>query len=127
MSHALRTALTAVCAFTLLAALYLSASLFVLAPPQANYGRWVMAASVIIVAGLITLCAVAIPASRGLRYASGAGAVVIAAIGAASVYRTISGTHFEGYALVLGSMLIVQAALSIGYALARRADPSSPA
>jgi hypothetical protein len=123
---ALRTALTAVCGFTMLAALYLSASLFVLAPPQVDYRAWVRTAGVIFVVGLITLGAIAIPASRGLRYASAAGAVVVATLGGLSVYRTISGPHVEGYALVLGSMLIVQAALSISY-LACSARPGRPA
>ena len=120
MSRLVRTALTAVCAFTILAAVYLSASLFVLAPTHADDTRWAISAGVIAMVGLLTLYTLAAPASRALRYATAAGAVLVAVGGAASVYRTISGTHFEGYALVLGAALVVQAGLSLSY-LARPA------
>ena len=62
MSRILRPALLAVCAFTLLASLYLSASLYVLAPPRADYKRWAITVSLIGVVGLVTLCALAAPA-----------------------------------------------------------------
>ena len=52
--------------------------------------------------------------SKGLRYLAAAGGVVIAALGASSVYRMLSGPHFEGYALVLGSAMVLQGALTIG-------------
>ena len=48
-----------------------------------------------------------------LRYATAVGGLAIAALGASSVYSTVSGSHFEGYALVLGSAMVVQGALTI--------------
>jgi hypothetical protein len=48
-----------------------------------------------------------------LRHAAAAGGAAIVALGAASVYSTASGPHFEGYALVLGSMLVVQGLLTL--------------
>jgi len=50
---------------------------------------------------------------RVLRYAAAAGGAAIVALGAASVYSTVSGPHFEGYALALGSMLVIQGVLTL--------------
>ena len=41
------------------------------------------------------------------------GSGVVTAIGAWMVRDTLTSTHFEGYALVLGSMLVVQGALTL--------------
>ena len=108
-----RTALAAICALTLFATVYLSASLVVLQPPRANYQQWALVASAIIVHGALTLVAMRAGSPRGLRYAAAAGGAAIAALGASSIYSTVSGVHFEGYALVLGSMLAIQGLLTL--------------
>jgi hypothetical protein len=36
-------------------------------------------------------------------------------VGATSVYATVHGSHFEGYALVIGSALVVQGAVTLAY------------
>jgi hypothetical protein len=57
MAAMLKTALAAICAFTLLATAYLTASLLILRPPRANYQPWALVASAIIVQGALTLVA----------------------------------------------------------------------
>src|SRR5213593_1782185 len=112
---AMRTALTAICVLTLLAAAYLSLSLIVLHPPRANYQQWAFVASVIVAQGVLTLVAVtASRASAWLHLAVSAAGGVLAVIGVWMMRNTLTSSHFEGYALVLGSVLIVQGALTIG-------------
>jgi hypothetical protein len=113
MAAMVKTALAAICLLTLSATLYLSASLLILQPPRTNYQQWSLVASAIMVQGALTLVAMRAGSRRGLRYAAAAGGAAIAALGASSVYSTVSGPHFEGYALVLGSMLIIQGLLTL--------------
>src|SRR5437773_245402 len=113
MAAMVKTALAAICIFTLAATVYLSASLIVLRPPRANYQQWALVASAIIVQGALTLVAMRAGSPKGLRYAVAAGGVAIAALGASSIYSTVSGPHFEGYALVLASMLVIQGVLTL--------------
>ena len=113
MAAMVKTALAAICAFTLLATAYLTASLLILRPPRANYQRWTLVAAVILVQGALTLLALRPGSPKGLRYVAVAGGAAIAALGASSVYSTVSGPHFEGYALVLGSMLVIQGLLTL--------------
>jgi len=108
----MRTALTVLCALTLMATLYLTASLAVLRPPRANYQQWAMVAALIVAQGTLTITALFTSGSAPLRYAVVVGACAIGLLGARSIYSTLSGPHFEGYALVLGAMLIVQSALT---------------
>ena len=113
MAAMVKTALAAICAYTLLATAYLTASLLILRPPRANYQQWTLVAAVILVQGALTLFALRAGSPKGLRYAAAAGGAAIAALGASSVYSTVSGPHFEGYALVLGSMLVIQGLLTL--------------
>ena len=113
MAAMAKTALAAICIFTLLATAYLTASLLILRPPRANYQQWAVIASAIIVQCALTLVAMRAGSPKGLRYAAAAGGAAIAAIGASSIYSTVTGPHFEGYALVLGSMLVIQGLLTL--------------
>ena len=113
MAAMVKTALAAICAFTLLATAYLTASLLILRPPRANYQQWTLVAAVILVQGALTLLALRAGSPKGLRYAAAAGGAAIAALGTSSIYSTVSGPHFEGYALVLGSMLVIQGLLTL--------------
>jgi len=108
----MKTALAAVCILTVLATAYLSASLVVLRAPRANYQQWAMEATLIVAQGALTLVALFATGSAGLRYVVLGGGLLITLLGAQSIYSTVSGPHFEGYALVLGSMLVVQGALT---------------
>jgi len=113
MAAMVKTALVAICAFTLVATAYLTASLLVLRPARANYQQWTLVAAVILVQGALTLLTLRAGSSKGLRLATASGGAAIAALGASSVYGTVSGAHFEGYALVLGSALVVQGLLTL--------------
>jgi len=113
MAAMVKAALAAICILTLSATVYLSASLLIFKPPRANFQQWALIASAIIVQGALTLVALRAGGPRGLRYAAAAGGAAIAALGASSIYSTVSGPHFEGYALVLGSMLVVQGLLTL--------------
>jgi hypothetical protein len=62
-----------------------------------------------------------------LRYAAAAGGAAIAALGASSVYSTVSGPHFEGYALVLGAALVLQGLLTVIAFASLRTGPFAPA
>ena len=111
---ATRTALTAICVLTLLAAAYLSLSLIVLHPPRANYPVWFTLATIITIQSVVTFVAMANP-HAWLRILVAAAGAALAAKGVWMVRDTLnSPQHFEGYALVLGSMLVVQGAVTIG-------------
>ena len=113
MAAMVKTALAAMCALTLLATAYLTASLLILRPPRANYQQWAFVATVIVAQGGLTLQALFAGVQTGVRYAAAVGGLAIAVFGAWSIYSTLSGPHFEGYALVLGSMLVVQGLLTL--------------
>ncbi len=108
----MKAALAAVCVLTLLAAAYLSLSLLVLRPPRATYQVWFIVATVTTVQSVATFVATANSATW-LRLAVTAGATALAAIGIWMVRETLASSHFEGYALLLGSILILQAALTL--------------
>ena len=108
----LKTALAANCLLTLSATLYLSASLLILQPSRANSQRWALVASAIIVQGALTLVAMRAGSPKGLRYAAAAGGTAIVAPARVHLQHG-DGPHFEGYALVLGSMLVIQGLLTL--------------
>jgi len=68
---------------------------------------------VVLLGSVLTLIAVQPRSPQGLRYVSAAGGAILAALGARWVYGTISGPHFEGYALVLGCATAVQGLLTL--------------
>ena len=110
---ALRATLAAICAFTLLATAYLTASLLIVRPPRANVQQWALIASVIVGQGALTLMTLRTGSPKGPRYMTLAGGVVLAALGARCVDGTVAGPHFEGYALVLGCASCVQGLLTL--------------
>ena len=108
----MKTLLAAICALTLLAVAYLSLSLIVLRPPRANYPVWFALATIIIIQSVGTVIAMANP-HAWLRIVVAAGGAALAAIGVWMIRETLVSSHFEGYALVLGGMLVGQGALTI--------------
>jgi hypothetical protein len=110
----LKTVLCAVCAFTLLATGYLSLSLAILRPPRANYSEWFMMVTLFVAQSVVTMMAVSALFSGGwIRWLVLAGGVAIMWVGAAWVHDTLASDHFEGYAVVLGSVLVLQGALTL--------------
>ena len=112
----MRATLTAICVLTLLAVAYLSASLLILRPPRANLGVWFTLAAFLVAQGALTLAALGtrIGADGAARTAVLAGGAVLGVVGVWMVRDTLSSLHFEGYALVLGALLVAQGALTIG-------------
>ncbi len=110
------SALAAICSVTLAATAFLSLSLVILQPPRANYQEWFGMAALFTAQSVVTLITVAGALSGGtVRWLLLAGAVTVMWMGAAWAHATITGAHFEGYALVLGSLLVIQGALTLAY------------
>jgi hypothetical protein len=117
----LKTALVALCSLTLLATGYLSLSLIVLRPPRANVSAWFMMATLFVAQSALTLVAATGAVSAGwIRWLVVAGSLAILWVGASWAHDTLTSEHFEGYALVLGSMLVLQGALTLGVFLRPR-------
>src|SRR5215471_5307235 len=110
----MKTFLTVICSLTLLATVYLSLSLVILHPPRANYQQWFPRAALFLAQGVLTVIAIARGVSgRWFRRVLAAGAIAIILEGGSWVYATLHSPHFEGYALVLGSLLVIQGALTV--------------
>ena len=110
----LKAALTAMCVLLLLATGYLSLSLIILNPPRANFPLWFTLATIFIVQSVLTLIAMRIPHPPSwLRILVAAGGCVLVAIAVWRVRATLNSSHFEGYNLLLGAMLVVQGVLTL--------------
>ena len=108
----MKTLLAAMCVLTVLAVCSLSLSLMVLRPPRANYPVWFTLATIITIQSVATFVAMAHPPAW-FRNAAAAGGAALAAIGIWMVRGTLASPHFEGYALVLGAMLVMQGILTL--------------
>lgn len=116
MIGVMKTTLALISSFTLLAAGYLSLSVALLRPPRVNYGEWFLTATLFVGQSVLTLLAVTGLISGGwIRWVLLAGSVAVIGVGAAWVYATVSGPHFEGYAVVLGSAVVVQGVLTLAH------------
>lgn len=114
----MRTLLTVMCAFTLLAVVYLSLSVLILQPPGVNYGQASLTAALFVTQSALTLLAMAgVVSGAWVRLLMFIGGTAITSIGFLAVRSTLSGPHFEGYALVLGSVLLGQGVLTIAFFL----------
>jgi HAAS domain-containing protein len=106
--------LAASCWFTLFATAYLSLSVLIVRPPRLDYSVWFLTAGFFIAQSVLTLVTVS-GSVRGnwIRRGLLAGGIAIASAGAWWVHETVSGPHFEGFALVLGSSVAIQGALTV--------------
>jgi hypothetical protein len=112
--HMLNRIVAVLCSFTLFASAYLSLSVIVLRPPRVDYQAWFLMAALFVAQSLLTLAAIAGTARGGwVRGALLAGSIAVIAVGAWWVHGTLAASHFEGYALVLGSLVAVQGALTL--------------
>jgi hypothetical protein len=106
--------LAASCWLTLLATTYLSLSVIILRPPRLNYSAWFLMAGFFIAQSVLTMVTVVGSArSTWARRVLIAGGVAIASTGGWWVHETVSGPHFEGYALILGSWVAIQGTLTV--------------
>ena len=107
----LKTALAAICFLVLCAVGYLALSVAMLRPPRVNYPASIAAAAVILAQTAMTIACLRGIAS--LRNAVIAGGAALTLFGAWLIQQTVASAHFEGYQLVLGSMLAVQGTLTV--------------
>jgi hypothetical protein len=112
--HMLNRIVAVLCSFTLFATGYLSLSVIVLRPPRASYQAWFLMAALFVAQSVLTLAEIAGTARGGwIRGSLLAGSVAVIAVGAWWVHGTLAASHFEGYALVLGSLVAVQGSLTL--------------
>jgi hypothetical protein len=109
----MKTILAAICVLTILATGYLSVSVLILHPPRANYSQWFLSATVFVAQSGLTLAALFAAGRKALPYVVVIGGAGILWLGISAVYGTVHGSHFEGYALVLGSGLTLQGVLTL--------------
>jgi hypothetical protein len=110
----MKSALAAMCVIVLMAATYLSLSLAALNPPRAVFAAWFSLAAVITAQAVLTLIVVSMQSPAApLRVAIIAGALMLCGIAAWRVSATLSSSHFEGYNLLLATMLVIQAVLTL--------------
>ena len=107
----LKTALAAICVLVVLAVGYLSLSVAILRPPRVNYPASIAVAALILAQSGMTLAA--IWGLTSLRSVVMAGGGAVALLGGWMIQQTLASTHFEGYALLLGAMLVVQGSLAV--------------
>jgi hypothetical protein len=129
MTGVLRAALTAASVLLVLATAYLTLSLVILDPPGANFRVWLPLAAIFVEHGVLTLAAVRMEHSDGLRVPALAGACCLIAIAVWLVRRTLDASHFEGYNLLLAAIVVAQGSLTLavfargtGSAMAPRAS-----
>jgi len=109
----MKTLLAVLCSLTVLATGFLSLSLFILRPPRANYQEWIPMAALFLAQGVMTLVALRGVSGGWIRGVLVAGGIAILGVGGLWAYATLSGSHFEGYAFVLGSLLAIQGLLTV--------------
>lgn len=111
MAAMLKTALAAICVLVVLAVGYLTVSVVVLRPPRVNYPAWFATATAIVALSAVTLAALSGVAR--LAAATVAGGAALALLGGWMIQQTLASPHFEGYALVVGAMLVLQGAIAV--------------
>lgn len=120
----MRLLLNAVCAFTAAACLWLAFMFVVLHQP--GFGRVVLMS--LFFAGQ-SLSALAVlnqwVTGGGWRLVALAGAAAVAWGGGNAVANTLRSPHFEGFALIVGALLVLQGLLTVRHLITRRFPPSS--
>jgi hypothetical protein len=112
LRRALLAAVTTLCVLSILASCFLAVSYATL--KGLGDVRPLMPLAFFIAQGAITLIAFrAILSGLGINVFAFAGALGMAWLGYSMVERTLSGPHFEGYALVLGTVGVLQGILTL--------------
>jgi hypothetical protein len=117
----MRRLLTGVCCVTIAASCWLATMSLVL--HRTGYRQQMGVALLFVVQSLWTLAVLAgqLPSlwSKLSRIVLVPGAVGLAATGGRAIAANLSGPHFEGYALVIGAVLILQGVLTLWPLLVR--------
>jgi len=107
----MRTLLLSVCAFTLLACCWLTAMESVLRHP--GYPSRMIMDALLGAGSLLTGVIALLLATTRWRWLALAAALGAGAEGASAIVRNARADHFEGFVLMIGASLIVQAALTL--------------
>lgn len=121
MGQRMKLALRSLAFCTLGAALWLAAMESVLRHP--GNGERMVIDALIALESAATLALTFFETQTVLRYLVLAGAFGISYVAGTAVYRIVQAPHFEGFVLIMGAGLVVQAALSCGFLLGRRVTP----
>jgi hypothetical protein len=114
----MRTILLAFCAFTLLACCWLTVMEGVLRHP--GYPARMIMDGLLGVGSLLTAIIVLLNAATGWRWLGLAAALGAGAVGVAAIVHNARAPHFEGFAVVIGAALSMQAALTLWFLGFRR-------
>ena len=106
----MKAVLSTMCLFTAAAGCWLGVMELVLRHP--GFPQRIVIAALIVVQSVLTL--VVIRSSHRLwRTLMSAGACGCLTLGALAIVRSVTGPHFEGFAVIIGLALIVQALLTL--------------
>jgi hypothetical protein len=108
---AMKQLLMLMCVFTVAAGIWLGVMESLLR--HEGYAGRIVVAAFLAVQSLVTVLVVLLNAGRASRVAVLVGAVAIAALGARAVWKIAQAEHFEGFVLVIGVALMVQAGLTL--------------
>jgi hypothetical protein len=107
----MKTCLALFCVFTVLAGVWLGVMEFVLR--HEGFERRILTAVLIVLQSGVTLIVVSGWLGRAGRIAAGLGACFLLAAGVQAFVHDLTSIHFEGYLLIIGAALIVQALLTV--------------
>ena len=107
----MRTLVGALCVFTAAAAAWLVVMETVLHHPA--YAQRIVIDTLIGIQSVATLSMIGRVRGRAARTAAGVGAAALFLIGLQAVRSNLTGTHFEGFAVVIGAALVIQGAITL--------------
>jgi hypothetical protein len=107
-----RGMLLSLCLCTMCSVAYLSTSLLILRPPRASHAWSAEAIFVLVITALTFAWVKAGGLSPWIRWLLMFGTLALGALGGVSIYATVTG-DFEGYRVVLGTLLAIQALLTL--------------
>jgi len=114
----MKAALTCMSIFTAAAGVWLAVMENIL--KHAGHGERTAVAVCIAIQGLATLLVLLVNGRLIFRALVLMGALAAAILGVTAIKRTLDAAHFEGFVLLIGSALIVQAVLKLGVVLGAR-------
>ena len=107
----MKAALAAVCVCTAAAGCWLGVMEMVLRHP--GFPQRIVIAALIAVQSVLTLIVISGSSHRLWRTLIATGACGFLTLGSLAIMRNVTGPHFEGFAVVIGLALIVQALLTL--------------
>jgi hypothetical protein len=120
----MRTFTNAVCWFGVAACTWLAVMFVVLQRP--GFERGAATSSLFILQSLLALAVLNdVVSGRGWRILALAGAAGLIWAGGQAVANTLTGNHFEGFALIIGAALVLQGLLTAKQLITRTFTPSS--